>query len=115
MRTGGLDRARIASAKLAPDSVHAFVGLHSEQGQVLESAGQPLGIVTNVAAPHDVRVTLTGRASHAEATQMALRGDAFGCCRAAVLLERPALEAPSDSMVATIGMVAVSPARSRGR
>ena len=40
---------------------HAFVELHIEQGPRLERAGVPIGVVTNIAAPATLHVTLEGQ------------------------------------------------------
>jgi ureidoglycolate amidohydrolase len=110
MRDSGFDPDRIAEVAIAPESIHAFVELHIEQGAVLESDETAIGIVHRIAAPHDLRVTLTGRAMHAGATPMRLRRDAFaGAAEAAVAFEAIVRESPSDAIVGTIGKLAVYP------
>jgi len=110
MRRVGLDPDRLEDVRLDLAGVHAFVELHIEQGGVLEAAGVPLGVVTGIAAPHDLRVRITGAAAHSGATPMALRRDAFAAAaEAAVALERLALASPSGSTVATAGVVHVGP------
>jgi N-carbamoyl-L-amino-acid hydrolase len=54
----------------------AYVELHIEQGPVLESAPEQLGVVTGIVGMRRVRVTFTGRADHAGTTPPALRRDA---------------------------------------
>jgi hydantoinase/carbamoylase family amidase len=77
---------------------------------VLETAGIPIGVVTHIAAPHDLLVTVRGEAAHAGATPMTMRRDAFaGAVEAAALLERLAQQSPSQSTVATVGVVHVRP------
>ena len=44
---------------------------------MLEARGEQIGVVTAIAAPHDLRLTLRGAATHAGATPMALRRDAL--------------------------------------
>ncbi|MHB8691692.1 MAG: allantoate amidohydrolase [Solirubrobacteraceae bacterium] len=110
MREVGLDPERIAEVRLDPAGVHAFVELHIEQGSVLEAAGLPVGVVTHIAAPHDLRVVVGGAAAHAGATPMSMRRDAFaGAAEATSLLERLAQTSPSRSTVATVGVVHVRP------
>jgi hydantoinase/carbamoylase family amidase len=110
MREVGLDPDRLAEARLDTDSVHAFVELHIEQAGVLEAAGIAIGAVTHIAAPHDLLIRFGGTAAHAGATPMALRHDAFaGAVEAAAVLERLALDSPSGSTVATVGVVRVGP------
>jgi hydantoinase/carbamoylase family amidase len=106
----GLDPDRVAAARLDPQRIHCFVELHIEQGGVLEQMGVPIGVVTHIAAPHDLLVTLRGAASHAGATPMTLRRDAFsGAAEAALELERLALASPGGTAVATIGVVRTRP------
>ena len=91
----GFDPDAIDDAAWDPESVHAFLELHIEQGIVLESSGDQVGIVDAIAAPHDLRVTLTGAATHAGATPMDLRRDALaGAAEAMVELERLAAGSP---------------------
>ena len=91
----------------------SFVELHIEQGAVLEAAGVPIGVVTRIAAPHDLRLTWTGAATHAGATPMDLRHDALaGAAEAMVELERLACDAPSGTAVGTVGVLGVAPGRS---
>jgi len=106
----GLDPDRLTDARLDPASVYAFVELHIEQGAVLETAGEAIGVVTAIAAPHDLRLTLRGAATHAGATPMALRRDALaGAAELMVELERLAVASPTGSTVATVGVLSLSP------
>ena len=71
-----------------------------------------IGVVTAIAAPHDLRVTLQGAADHAGATPMALRRDALaGAAEAMVELEKLAVGSPSGTTVGTVGVLRV---RARG-
>ncbi|HWF72166.1 MAG TPA: hydantoinase/carbamoylase family amidase, partial [Solirubrobacteraceae bacterium] len=89
MRDVGLDPDRVAEACLDGSKIVAFVELHIEQGSVLEGLGVPIGVVTHIAAPHDMHVTIRGAAAHAGATPMDARRDALaGAVEAAVELER---------------------------
>ena len=90
--------------------MHALVELHIEQGIVLEEAGEPLGVVTAIAAPHDFRLTFRGAATHAGATPMHLRRDALaGAAEAMVALERITRASPSGTTVGTVGVVRALP------
>jgi hydantoinase/carbamoylase family amidase len=106
----GFDPDAIDTALWDPASVHAFVELHIEQGIVLESSGEGIGVVTAIAAPHDLRITLRGAADHAGATPMALRRDALaGAAEAMVELEKLAIGSPSGTTVGTVGVMRVRP------
>jgi len=106
----GFDPDAIEGAVWDPAAVHAFVELHIEQGIVLESAGEQIGVVTAIAAPHDLRITLQGAATHAGATPMALRHDALaGAAEAMMELERLAVGSLSGTTVGTVGVLRLRP------
>lgn len=77
MRARGMDYTRALEAARTPDSLHAFLELHIEQGPVLETAGIPVGIVEGVSGIFKWSVRLEGEANHAGTTPMHLRRDAF--------------------------------------
>ena len=90
--------------------MHAFVELHIEQAAVLETHGEPIGVVTAIAAPHDLRLILRGAATHAGATPMALRRDALaGAAEVMTALERLARESASGTTVGTVGVLRLRP------
>lgn len=110
LRGAGLDPERLAEAALDPATVHAFVELHIEQGAVLESTGDQIGVVTAIAAPHDLRLTLRGAATHAGATPMGLRRDALaGAAEIMGVLERLAAGSASGTTVGTVGVLRLRP------
>ena len=84
----------------------AFLELHVEQGPVLESLGEPLGIVTGVAGQARGVVAFSGRADHAGTTPMDARADALVEAARFVLHVR---ECARDGAVATVGAVEVEP------
>src|SRR5258708_7126325 len=57
LRLAGMDPNLLADATVDPGTVHALVELHIEQGVVLETGGEPIGVVEAIAAPHDFRLT----------------------------------------------------------
>jgi hydantoinase/carbamoylase family amidase len=110
LRAAGFDPDRLDEARIDPETVHALVELHIEQGIVLETHGEQVGVVIAIAAPHDFRLTFRGAATHAGATPMALRRDALaGAAEAMVALERAARESPSGTTVATVGVLRARP------
>ena len=110
LRRDGRDPDRLEAARIDPATVHALVELHIEQGIVLETHGQPIGVVTAIAAPHDFTVALRGAATHAGATPMALRRDALaGAAEVIGEVERLARESPSGTTVGTVGVARVHP------
>lgn len=110
MRSVGLDPDRIGEARLDPARVHAFVELHIEQGSRLQELGLPIGVVTHIAAPHDLLITLSGFAAHAGATPMGARRDALaGAAELVLSVERLARESRSGSTVGTVGVIGARP------
>ncbi|MDX6715583.1 MAG: hypothetical protein QOH30_2141 [Baekduia sp.] len=110
LAAAGLDPDRLAAARIDAPTVHALVELHIEQGIVLETHGEPIGVVTAIVAPHDFRLTFTGAATHAGATPMGLRRDALvGAAEAIVAIERIARASSSGTTVGTVGVVHARP------
>jgi hydantoinase/carbamoylase family amidase len=110
MRAAGLDPERLAEARLDPDGVRAFVELHIEQGRVLEGERMPIGVVSDIAAQHALRLILGGEAGHAGATPMRLRRDALaGAAEVIAAIERIALASSSGATVATVGAIEALP------
>jgi allantoate deiminase len=110
MQRLSMDPERIPDARLAEGYADLFVELHIEQGAVLEQRNSRLGIVNAIAAPHDLRLTVTGTAAHAGTTPMELRHDAFlGAAEIALAVEAGALESATGRTVGTVGAVSVRP------
>ena len=110
LREAGFDPDRLADARIDPATVHALVELHIEQGIVLETGGERVGVVTAIAAPHDFRLTFHGAATHAGATPMGLRRDALvGAAEAMLVIERLAQQSPSGTTVGTVGVLRARP------
>jgi ureidoglycolate amidohydrolase len=86
------------------------VELHIEQGPLLERQKVPLGIVTNIAAPASLRITIEGSGGHAGGVLMADRKDAL-CAAAELILaiENAARTSGAPDTVATVGMCDVFP------
>jgi len=108
MRASSLDPERIGEAARAAGSVHSYVELHIEQGGILENRALPVGIVTGIAGPVWLRLTLTGEAAHAGTTPMDLRRDALAA--AAAVMSRIEREATrTGTSVGTVGQLDLSP------
>ena len=54
-----------------------FIEMHIEQGPTLDTAGQQIGVVTDVVGIRDMKITFEGQQNHAGTTPMSLRKDAF--------------------------------------
>ncbi|MCL6453378.1 MAG: Zn-dependent hydrolase [Alicyclobacillus sp.] len=106
MTAYGLEPDRIGEAARAPGSVLAYLELHIEQGQVLEAAGQPVGVVSGIAGPLWLKFTVVGRAGHAGTTPMPGRRDAL--VAAAEMVQMMSEEAAAEARtVATVGQLSV--------
>jgi ureidoglycolate amidohydrolase len=100
----------LESVRLQQNTYSAFVELHIEQGPLLEREGLPLGVVTSVAAPASLRVSIEGEGGHAGGRLMPGRRDAL-CAASEVILavERAALATGAVDTVATVGICHVHP------
>ena len=110
MANHGLNAMDALSAVRQPESIHAFVELHIEQGPVLERQNLHIGVVDGIAGLFKWNVFLVGVAAHAGATPMEMRQDAFqGVAEFSMELSRILEEHGSPRSVATIGRVELSP------
>ncbi|MEX0347360.1 MAG: M20/M25/M40 family metallo-hydrolase, partial [Rhizobiaceae bacterium] len=53
------------------------IEMHIEQGPVLDTAGETIGVVSEIVGIRDLRITFRGQQNHAGTTPMRLRRDAF--------------------------------------
>ena len=74
LRDAGFAGRRVA--QIDPERHAAYVELHIEQGPRLETAGVPIGVVTDIVSIRRVAVSFQGRADHAGTTPMEMREDA---------------------------------------
>ncbi len=103
--SGALEDTQLAAGYYA-----AFVELHIEQGPLLERAGLPIGIVTAIAAPAALRLSIEGEGGHAGAVLMPDRHDAFlAAAEIALALEQLALSTGAIDSVGTSGVCEVFP------
>ena len=98
------------NAEREPDSIHAFVELHIEQGPVLERDGRALGLVDAITGLFRWDARFVGEANHAGTTPMDLRRDAFqAVAEVSSQIERILEEHGSPRSRATIGRVELVP------
>jgi ureidoglycolate amidohydrolase len=102
---GSLDQVRLPDGHYA-----AFVELHIEQGPLLEKEALPIGVVSSIAAPAALRITIEGEGGHAGGVLMPDRKDAF-CAAAEIVLavEASALATGSVDTCGTVGKVYIYP------
>jgi len=100
----------LASVRMPVGHYAGFVELHIEQGPLLEHRGVPIGIVTAIAAPASLRLTIQGEGGHAGAVLMPNRHDAFlAAAEISLSLEAAARSTGSIDSVATTGVCEVFP------
>jgi N-carbamoyl-L-amino-acid hydrolase len=100
----------LSSVRLPHGYYSAFVEMHIEQGPILERSNVPLGVVTAIAAPASLRITVAGEGGHAGAVLMPDRHDAFlAASEIALALEAGARSSGSCDTVATVGVCDVFP------
>ena len=96
--------------KLPAGYYSAFVGLHIEQGPMLEKKQLAIGIVTAIAVPASLRISIDGEGGHAGAVLMPDRHDAFlAAAEIALAMEAAAKASGGGDTVATTGMCDVFP------
>ncbi|MGA2216151.1 MAG: M20 family metallo-hydrolase [Bryobacteraceae bacterium] len=113
-----LDQARsaagfdgpLSSVRLPPGYYAAFVEMHIEQGPLLERHNVPLGVVTAIAGPATLKITIQGEGGHAGAVLMPDRHDAFlAAAEIALAVEHGARSSGSPDTVATVGVCDIFP------
>ncbi len=110
IRQFGLDPAQLPAAALDP-STFAYLEFHIEQGPVLESMEEPLGVVESIAGQSRLAVQFTGKAAHAGTTPMGLRRDALAAAAHWITqVEKEARSSPG--LVATVGRLEAKPGAS---
>lgn len=90
------------------DLPRCFLELHVEQGPLLERAGAPLGLVTEIVGIVRGERVFAGTAGHAGTVPMADRSDALVAAAEYVLRVRETAAA-IDGAVATVGQIEVEP------
>jgi allantoate deiminase len=108
MTAFGLDPEALPGLRRDPDTVLGWIECHIEQGPVLETEGEALGVVTAICGIERHAVTLTGQAAHAGTVPMALRRDALaGAAEIVAAVEARACE--TEGLLATVGALRVLP------
>ena len=110
-----LASARAAMADMVTGSISAdrftgFVELHIEQGPSLDTAGEQIGVVTDIVGIRDMKITYHGQQNHAGTTPMPLRQDAFqALCAFSECLNDRLRHVVTPQTVWTIGHVSLHP------
>jgi N-carbamoyl-L-amino-acid hydrolase len=110
LRTQARFTGPLESVALPAGYFHQFLELHIEQGPLLEREALDLGLVTHIAAPASLRITLQGEGGHAGGTLMPGRKDALTAAAELILaLENAARTSGAIDTVATTGICEVFP------
>jgi N-carbamoyl-L-amino-acid hydrolase len=99
----------IMEANQQRPEIEAFLELHIEQGEVLETEGKPIGIVDCIAGKQYRWCSFLGEASHSGTTPFELRRDAFLGLADFALKSTQYVATQHYGSRLTIGKVAVSP------
>lgn len=86
-----------------------FIEAHIEQGVILETAGEPIGVVTGMQGNRRFNVTVTGENAHSGTTPRSRRKDAFVAATDMAVALREVFWDDDDIARFTIGMFEVSP------
>jgi len=110
MSQHNIDIQQISAATRSSDQIKAFIELHIEQGQILEKAGNTIGIVNAIAAPTRFKITVEGIAAHSGSTPMEERHDALvSAARIILAIQEIGLDQSSRGTVTTVGVLKVHP------
>jgi N-carbamoyl-L-amino-acid hydrolase len=110
MKAHDLSAMDCLRARRSPESLHAFVELHIEQGPVLDRSAIPIGVVEGIVGILKWNARMIGAANHAGTTPMNMRRDAFlGVAEFANEIPRILEEEGSSISVATIGRIELHP------
>lgn len=109
MKKFGGDASRIAEARRAEGSFHAYLELHIEQGGKLDRARIPIGVVEGIVTIDDFDVHVRGFANHAGTTPMAERRDALVAASQVVQAVQQIANSEAGAQVGTVGQMSVKP------
>ena len=107
----GGNPSKLPGERRDPTTLIGYVEAHIEQGPVLETHRQPLGVVSAIAGQTRVAITFTGEAGHAGTVPMSQRKDAL-CAAAEFVLAVQQAARKTDGLVATVGQVTIPGAAS---
>lgn len=97
-------------ADVSADRFHAYIEPHIEQGPVLDTSGEVLGVVEAIVGVRQATITFSGEANHAGTTPMQLRRDAMrGVIAFATALDAAIAPIADNRTVWTIGRILLEP------
>lgn len=106
----GCDPAQFTDSQYPEESIKSFLELHIEQGPILDSLDQSIGIVTGISGPLWLTVEMKGFAGHAGSVPMHMRKDALlGAAEVITALNEIVTQDPDALTVGTVGHIDVFP------
>jgi len=108
MRAAGVDPDGIGEAPRWLQRLAGFVEIHIDQTTELAGAGEPVGIVTSLAARTRLEVVLRGRADHAGTTPRSERRDALAAA-ARLIVGAEDVSASDPSLTVTTSRILAKP------
>ncbi|MGB3136643.1 MAG: Zn-dependent hydrolase [Nodosilinea sp.] len=105
----GGDWEQLALSRRYRDDICAFVELHVEQGDVLETAHAQIGVVQGIVGMQRFQIHIVGKPNHAGTTSMDQRQDALVAAAQVVLAVNRLGTRPPGNQVATVGTLDVWP------
>ncbi|ASN04355.1 Zn-dependent hydrolase [Virgibacillus necropolis] len=91
------------------DNVGTFIEMHIEQGPVLETSQQTIGVVEGIAGFSWMEVTITGESNHSGTTPMSHRKDSLVTAAIAIKKISDWAKNEPEGIVATIGKIQTNP------
>ncbi|MTD30724.1 Zn-dependent hydrolase [Planomicrobium sp. YIM 101495] len=105
-----IDPEKINESVLGVNDIHAYLEMHIEQGPSLEKEELAVGVVTHIAGPHWMTVTVSGEAGHAGTVPMNLRKDPIPAVAEIILyIENLCTDPLHAETVGTVGIVETYP------
>ncbi|MEP7030458.1 MAG: M20 family metallo-hydrolase [Pseudolabrys sp.] len=108
LKAYGKNAGNIPKAAYKREDVLGYTEVHIEQGPLLESENQALGVVTGIVGQSRFRVTVKGEAGHAGTVPMNMRRDALAGS-AEMTLVAETIACAGNQMVATVGRIEAKP------
>jgi N-carbamoyl-L-amino-acid hydrolase len=109
LRRYGCDPAQMATARLDPRKIAAYIELHIEQGGVLDQRGIQIGVVEGIVGIDRFDATVEGFANHAGTTPMDQRKDALVAAARLVQAVREEVMARPGRQVGNVGWIRTEP------
>ena len=107
----GLDPDQIMASSYDKKQTLGYAEVHIEQGPVLESLNQPIGIAEAIIGQSKLELSFVGKAGHAGTAPMHLRQDALtGAAEFVLAVEHYAKK--TEGLVATVGKLETRPGAS---